>query len=324
MAVYFNKEELKYRLEFNEKENYIAIPNNIFEILSKDEELMSKKAPHVAVAYTYIYYITWLYRYAKYGVMSEELTDVKGVKEVLGISPKNKDFNYVIKKNGVLDRLWLTETKSFTQAPVEWHWDEINNVFDGFTTYEEQQNARHPQDIKELKIMGIEVNVKRRQIKYRIFAMEDREVDGEKFYGTFYQPEHTHAVPFEVFIECMTNKDLGCTAFYIYAYLYSRCGMNGGSIDVSIEKISAVTGVRATSRDKALDGLKKYGLIKCYASDYIIDKGDLETPPNTYVVVENANLFNLKPVPYKKRTVKTLEQHEKQKEMIKEFESLPL
>ncbi|MED3835096.1 hypothetical protein [Peribacillus frigoritolerans] len=307
MASKLTKKELLARVEYYKKwEQQIAIPNSIFETLSKDEDLMKKKAPDVAVAYTYLYYITWLYRNAKYGKMSDDATDVSGIKEVIGLSPINKDFNYVIKKGGVLDRLDLTKTLTYKEAPIEVIW---GDGLEGFLTWQKREDSKHPKQIEDEKYLGLTVNNKRKQIKYPIFALENEY--GEYGMGTFWYWENTHTVPFEVFVECMTNDNLGCTAYYIYAYLYSRCGMNCGSIEVSLEKISAVTGVRDSSRDKALDNLKKFNLIKCFASDYIIGKGDLETPANTYKVISEAHLFNQQPTPYQKRKVMFKEQYEK-------------
>jgi hypothetical protein len=319
MSVRLTKKELLSRVEYYEKwdkQGQVAIPNSIFEILTKDEELMSKKAPDVAVAYTYLYSVTWFYRNAKYGVMDGKATDIGAIKNVIGLSPINKDFNYVIKKGGVLDRLGLTKTLTYKEAPVEIIW---NEGLEGFVTWQERENMKHPKQIDDEKEMGITPNNKRKQIKYPVFALENK--DGEYGEGTFWNWENTHTVPIEVFIECMTNDYLGCTAFYIYAYLYSRCGMNGGRIEVSLEKISAVTGVRDSSRDKALDNLKKFNLIKCFASDYIIGKGDLETPANTYMVVSEANLFNHQAMPYLKRKVIYKEQYEKKQEFLNSINS---
>ncbi len=145
------------------------------------------------------------------------LTD-KMIKRVLGISEITKDYNYITKRNGVLERLGLIKTQSFAQAPVKWHWDKDNEMLEGFTTYHEEQNAMHPEDIEELKSIGIDMNVKHRQLKYPVFALEDRIFGETKYYGTFYDKEHTHMIDFDVFVECMSNPELGCTAFlYLWA-----------------------------------------------------------------------------------------------------------
>ncbi|MFC0471884.1 hypothetical protein ACFFHM_15615 [Halalkalibacter kiskunsagensis] len=319
---YYTEEELKRNLQFNEREVTVPLPNSIFEMLATNEKLLEAKAPHTAVAYTYIFIVTWLYRFAKYGTLEHEECDVKAIKKILGYSSITKDLDYIVKKNGVLEQIGLIKTVSFKQAPISWHWDKENNVFDGFTTYDEEQSERFPEDIQWLKDRGIiETTIRNKKIKYPIFAVDDLE---EEVYGTFWNPDNTHMIPFKVFLKCMTNEKLGCTAFMIYGYLHSRCGMNGGSIGVSIETISARTGIRESSRDRALDALKKYNLIKCHAEDFIVGKGDLETPANTYETVVNANLFNDEPQYYRNRTVMSLEQYEKHQEVIEAFNNSPL
>lgn len=315
---YFTKNELKKALQYDVREETVPLPNSIFELLLSDEKLTSVKAPHIAFAYSYIYIITWLFRYAKYSGDENGSLDTGFIKTVLGASSITKDYNYIIKKNGTLDTLGITKTVSLKDAPISWHWDEDNNCFDGFTYYHEMF---HKDDIESMKAMGVYENVKNKKVKYPIFAMDDIEED---CYGTFWNPDNTHMIPFEVFLECMTNKKLGCTAFMIFGYLHSRCGMNGGSIGVSIETISTRTGIRASSRDRALDALKKYNLIKCHPENFVVGKGDIETPANTYETVLNVNLFNDEPQFYRKRTVMSLEQYEKQQEMIEALNNSPL
>lgn len=318
----FTKKKLCWILEFNRKhQQKIGIPNDIFEILSKDEELMKAKAPHVAVAYTYIYLVSWLYKYAKYSLLNET-TDVSKIKEILGFSPIEKRINYIIKKDGVLDRLGITKTVNFKEAPVEFVWED--GVFLGFVSYEEWIANQDSRDIEEIKAIGVNYNTKRKQIKYPIFGLDDREINGEEIPGTFYEWGYSHAVSFDVFIECMTNDDLGYTAFYIYAYLCSRCGMNGGQIEVSLDRIIEVTGIRQRTLNKYLGSLKAYGLVKCYPTDYVIGKGEIETGASVYEVVEKENLFNKEPTKFIKRNVMTKKHYEKRQKVMKEFENAEL
>jgi hypothetical protein len=296
MAKRLSKQELKGMVAFDEKENYLLMPNNIFDILSQDEELMSAKAPHVAIAYTYTYYITWLYRYAKYGVMELENTSDKKIKRVLGLAETNKEINYIIKKNGVLDRLGITKTLSFLEAPVRWYFWEDDTTIPEWILFKEVND--------DLRDIGKNVNIKRKQIKEPLLATSEREVgDGNVFNGTFYDKEYTHQMPFEVFTECMTNPELGCTAFYIYGYIASLCGLNDGHVSVSVETISKKTGIRHTTRDKALDALKKFGLIGCIPENFVIERGEYKTDANTYWVYTDAERFTTKPMNYPKRKV---------------------
>ncbi len=315
----FTKKELSWSLEFNKKhQQHVGIPNDIFEILSKDEELMNAKAPHVAVAYSYVYLTAWLYQYAKYS-LPNEITDITNLKEIIGFSRVEKRINYIIKKDGVLDRLGITKTIPFDEAPVEYTWED--GFFIGFTTYKEWLAEQHPQDVSDWREMGVIKNTIRKQVKYPIFGEDNREVNGEELAGTFYEWGDSHAIPFDVFLACMTNDDLGCTAFYIYAYLYSRCSMNGGQIEVSLDRMIEITGVRQKTLNKYLGALKSYGLVKCYPADYIIGKGNIQTGASVYEVIEKEYLFKKEPIKFVKRNVMSKEQYEKRYEFIKEIEN---
>jgi len=287
------KNELKEMLNYNkEKEYWVSLPNNLFQILLEDKELMKKRAPHIAYAYTYVYYITWLYRYAKYGVMDlESLTDKK-IKRVLGISEITKDYNYITKRNGVLERLGIIQTKSFAEAPVQWHWNDTYNLIEGFTTYEEELNGMHPEDIEQLKAFGAIRNVKRREFKYPVFALEDRVINETTYLGTFYNKEYTHMIDFDVFIECMSNPELGCTAFYLYGLLKMYCGNDNGTCNPAVETISNKTGIKPTTRDKALKALRAFRIIGCKVEPYVIERGDHKTESNTYWCYEKESEFS--------------------------------
>jgi hypothetical protein len=296
-----SKKELLYKVAYNPKESFLLMPNCIFDILSKDEELMEKKAPHIAVAYTFTYFITWLYRYAKYSTMNIDDTDIKGIKRLIGYSTSNKELNYIIKKDGVLDRLGITKTLSFNEAPVQWFINENYKDVVEWNYFKEMNES--------LKEIGKNINTKRKQIKEPLLATNKRIESDIEFYGTFFDKEYTHHIPFDVFIECMTNSNLGCTAFYIYGYLSSRCGMNGGHIQVSVETISKKTGIRPTSRNNGLDALKKYGLIECLPENFIIERGEYKTDANTYWVNKDPTKFRTIPRDYLKRKVIHISQH---------------
>lgn len=303
----YNKKQLKGLLAYDSHhQKYVGIPNDIFQILSEDKKLKEVKAPHVAYAYTYIYLTAWLYKYGKYS-LDFEVFDASVLKKIIGLSEIEKRYDYIFKKNGVLDRLKITKTVNFKEAAVEYLWED--GFFCGFVTYKEWLASKDPKDLQELKDFGLVLNPKHRQIKYPIFGLDKRIVNEEEIEGTFYEWGNSHAVPMEVFIECMTNEKLGAVAFYIYAYLYSRCGMNNGAVEVSLEKMKFITGLRHTTINTALHNLKAFNLIKCYPATFVVNKGNYETGASVYEVLENENLFNQIPQPFKKRNVIYIEQN---------------
>ncbi|HDX9600984.1 TPA: hypothetical protein ACLBZ7_005547 [Bacillus cereus] len=257
------EKEFKSRIEYYKQDDRfgkIFIPNNIFEVLLKDERLTKRgkrTTTHVDVAYAYIYLYTWLYRNAKYGSMSTENSDVGSLKELIGFSKTEKRINYIIKKDGVLDDLGLTRTIPYKDAPALFQFND--DVIEFYTVSDEK----------------IPITNNRQTVKEPVFALENS--DGEYGYGTFFGSmdndniANTHNVDFEVFIKCMTNEKLGTDAFYLYSFLKHKCDVSGGSIEIALTTISQQTGITRGKRNDALENLKKYNLIHCTPATYIID-----------------------------------------------------
>ncbi|MCU5107004.1 hypothetical protein OCA21_14380 [Bacillus cereus] len=256
--------EFKSIIEYYEREDKhgkVFLLNSLFETLSKEESLTKKgkrTTTHVDVAYSYLYLIAWLYRNAKYGVMSDQNTDVGTLKELIGFTSREQRIDYIIKKNGVLDRLGLTKTIPYKEAPCSYTIDDDNVI-----------------DFETIAQAGIKVENNRKTIKEPIFGLYDS--DGEYGYGTFFggvdsdNVSKTHNVDFKIFMKCMTNKNLGTDAFYIYSFLKSKCDVAGGTIEIAHDTIMKQTGITRGKMNIALDGLKKHGLIKCFPATYVIN-----------------------------------------------------
>src|SRR5690606_30549103 len=58
-------------------------------------------------------------------------------------------------------------------------------------------------------------------VKYPVKAFYRSNVSEEDNYldGTFFEVENTHLVPFNVFLFCMSKKDIGCTGFYLWSFI---------------------------------------------------------------------------------------------------------
>lgn len=262
-------EELIKMVDYNkndDKYGKIFIPNDIFERLRNEEKLTKKgkrTSTYVDVAYSYLFYMAWLYRNAKYGVMADSDSDVGRIKEVLGYSTTNKEINLITGKNGVLDGMGLLKAEPFKKAPILY-------------TYEDDViEFQYVEDVDY-----IEIKNKRKFIKYPVFAFESE--DGEYGCGTLNggidggNTANTHHVDFDVFARCMTNKELGTGAFYIYSFLKHKCDVAGGSIEIAYDTIQQQTGMLESSTKKAIEGLRKYGLVTCYPAPFIVgaDEGE--------------------------------------------------
>ncbi|MBE2905532.1 hypothetical protein HPJ93_10840 [Anoxybacillus flavithermus] len=301
MMTYTDMEQL---LQFNDYESKIFMPNEIFGDLQKNID----NASHIAFAYSYIYFITWLYRYAKYGMVNE-LIDQKFIKKVLGYNENYKKLDYLIKQNGILEQMGYIRTEK--DFPLAYSYDEIDGLqfqyIDDFKEYTEY-----------IKALNIPKNFK---IKFPVKAFY-RDKDSEEDYyedGTFFYVDRTHLVPFEAFIFCMTNGDLGCTGFYLYAFLRSKAQIFDG-YDASIEKLIEHTGIPERTLYRYLDALKKHNMIQCYFDkEFIAGLPKEERRANTYYVNEE-HLFSDTVRPYKKRGFKTLKQYEWDKLLEEEMQ----
>lgn len=264
-------EELIKMVDYNkndDKYGKIFIPNDIFERLKNEEKLTKKgerTSTYVDVAYSYLYYVTFLYRNAKYGVLSDTDSDVGRFKEVLGFNHSDKRINLITGKNGVLEGMGLLRAEPFKKAPITVSFN--NGVVD----------FKYVEDVDYIKIKN-----KRKFVKYPVFALE-RFGEDEYGYGTFNAKlddaniANTTELDFRVFARCMTNDNLGTSAFYIYAFLKWKSITSGkGSIEISHQKIMDSTGLTRGKLLQALDGLKKHNLIRCVPAPFVIgaDEGE--------------------------------------------------
>lgn len=220
-------------LEYNELESKLFIPNEIF---SDFKSLGEKGSSHVAFAYSYYYLISWLYRYAKYG---NKKIDVGMIKEILGYYSKNKKIDYLIKKDGVLDQLGYTF--SDTDYPIGWNYDESLS----FTMLSDLDD-----DSKKMLRIDRGRNYKIKVPVKGIWRDNESEKEGYEN-GTFYEIENTHMIPFEVFMECMEDEELGVIGFYLYGYLKYRCQWHG-EYNSSVERIAEDVGMKFKATEKYL------------------------------------------------------------------------
>lgn len=296
-------------VEYDKKENYLLMPNEVFEILVKDDELNKKNAPHIAFAYSYLFLITWFYRYAKYGVMNFQDITKPAIFKLMGISSTSKEYDYIIKKGGVLDRLGLTDTLSYPKAPIRWRTTEDDgHGFPEFAYFNELEEST-----KQLMLNG--QTTKRLQIKEPLLATGFRnplnqEGCEEEYNGTFFEEgkQYTHMIGFEVFIACMTNNKLGYTAFYLYAFMKARMGANL-NVSISLDGITKYSGILPSSRDKYLKELKGYGLIGCLPENFCIERGQYITEPSVYWVKESSEWLNKANYNFPKRIVYHVSTH---------------
>lgn len=187
---------------------HIYMPNEIFEDLRDN----IKSAKHVAFAYSYYYYVAYLYRYCEW--CKDEYVTQSLIKEALGLSSIEKRVDYIIKKDGVLDTLGYTETT--VECPIEWELDVMNSLT--FT------------------ITSITENGYKIKCPTKCFFRSKATRGKNLLDGTFYDVYETHKINYEVFEKCMDNDELGVNAFFIYSYIKHKNDLFG-SYNITLEQI---------------------------------------------------------------------------------------
>lgn len=101
------------------------------------------KSTHIGFAYSYIFFETFMYRYAKY---QKYVPPVSEIKEILGYSGSNKNVDYIIKKNGLLEQEGILLTQN--NYPISVEFDDIEKFV--FTTTEELNYTRQFREQQDL------------------------------------------------------------------------------------------------------------------------------------------------------------------------------
>lgn len=282
--------ELSKKLSYNNKESKVFMPNEIFDDLQSHLE----KGVHIPFSYSYIYLCTWLYRHTKH--FNPNIYDNNVLKECLGFNPKTQEINYLIKKNGLLDEIGYLE--SVRDFPISWEIVDGELHFDMYSDYPE-----FPAKMSN-----------RFFLKKPVFAFERVDLDDSNYVmeGTFYNITNTHMIPFEVFLFCMSKKELGVSAFYLYSYLKYKCDTNHGSYTVSIHSISEQVKMSLTTTKKYISLLKSYKMVDFHHNqEYFVAGANKEDrKPNTYIT-RNPSQFSSEKIDYKKIRMLSREEYDK-------------
>lgn len=268
--------ELKIKLNYN-NEKTIFMPNEILTDLLNNNSI--KNGMHIAFCYSYYYLITYLYRYAKYGIYRYQTNDLK---EILGYAADYKEVNYLIKKNGILDAMGYTY--SSTDFPVVAETELIKGkVIDiVFTMYSEMKELYQEESLRNYKI------------KVPVKALHRTNEDYKEGYlnGTFYEIENTHGIDPMIFMKCMENDELGTVGFYLYGYLKRNCDLYKGNYDISLNHMELETRIPERTLKKYLMNLNKYNFISVDRQEYVIGLPKEKRKSNTYKVNEYEDILD--------------------------------
>ncbi|MGG0667711.1 hypothetical protein ABE073_04195 [Lederbergia citrisecunda] len=299
-------EELSGLLKYYHKESNLFMPNEIF----NDLKSHIKTKTHIAFAYSYIYFITWLYRYAKHVNLTVTM-DNKQIKEILGYKATNQTLDYLIKRRGLLDKNEYTETTR--DYPINWDYSSSEDEL-SFMMF----SSLNDNESQYIKTFDKRFFLKKPITAFnRIVKEAEEEIEVE---GTFFDVSNTHNIPFEVFLFCMSNEKIGVTGFYLYSYLKHKNDLFEGGYDVSLTHLAEETGISLRSLNTYLGYLRRYKLVDCIHNMefYVIDMPKEDRKANTYIT-RDFYLFSDEAIPYRKIGVKSLDDYNKH---IEERDSL--
>lgn len=255
-------------LQIDKKEFKIFIPNEIFNDFKSCNELNGSE--HISFAYTYYYLISWLFRYAKYGLGNVKI-DVKFIKQLLGYNATTKTVDFIIKKDGILDQ--LDYTYSSTDYPIAWTYDNGDIDFDMYSELDSDMKKY----LNKGKNYKIKVPVK------GLYRSEDSKEDNYMD-GTFYDVSNTHLIEFDIFMKCMSEHELGCIGFYLYGYLKSKFQIHSNKYNSSYERLASDCELSESTVKRYVAVLESKGLIGCKEGDCSYDEG-FKKDANTYYLV---------------------------------------
>lgn len=303
-----NYNEIKEVLQIDGKESKVFMPNEIFEDLQNE----MKDSSHIAYAYSYMYLSHFLYRNCKYFNVQTVL-DNNVLKQILGYSKSNRTMNYITKKGGLLDDMGYTEsTKNY---PITWEFKKESDEELEFTMYEDMKEEmplppkmfflKHPvKALDERVINVVEYDENRNKVNVELELM-----------GTFYDVEQTHSVDFEVFMFCMSKKELGVIAFYLYSWLKHKNDIFGG-YDVPMTKLSDETGINRRTLIRQMDLLKGHKMIDFqHNQEFFVVGAFKEDRKATTYYTNGYPYFTQEYTPFKKMEVQPRQEYLEGKEL---------
>ncbi|ARF70752.1 hypothetical protein B7C51_25100 (plasmid) [Paenibacillus larvae subsp. pulvifaciens] len=179
----------------------IYMPNEIFSDLASSQIRNSR---HRAFSYSYLYFVSYLYRYCEY-YKKNKMTQLE-IKKQLGISEKEKRVDYLIKKDGILDKMGYTLTT--TNYPLSWSIGKEECL--QFYTVDEYNKSN--MIIENTRNFKVKYPIK---CFYRTVESKNRKV----LDGTYFETSNTHRIDHNKFIVIMKENDLGVMGLFIFGYI---------------------------------------------------------------------------------------------------------
>lgn len=196
---------------------YVQIPNDIFRTLSKNIKNKSGNTniKQSSFAYAYIICVSFLYKYAQFvDINNKTYIQNTDLKQILGYSKTTKSVDYIIKKDGVLEKIGLLKTVKDYPVSVMYGEDEYNNFkIREFITLS-MMDKSHP----TYKIIKNIVKNKNYKVKEPVFMFK---YNGGA--GSLYDYSNTHRVTIKEFIKFICDEKLDNIDLMLYFFFKSKC-----------------------------------------------------------------------------------------------------
>lgn len=256
--------EIASIMKYKEKQSLIAMSNKYFKIFDRLVDENKLKKAHVAYTFSYMYLMTYLFRYTKYEDVSPSSDEIK---QLLMYSPTNKTINYITKKDGLLDSEKITTT--LFDFPVVHTVTEQGEL--EFTMLSSlNNNDRYGTKWREVSKVNYNQSCKYPVLAFhKDIPLEDDYITLSDYGGTFYRSENTTIIPFEIFMYCMSHSELGTVGFYLYSYIAYRVGLKG-NCQLGIAQLANNCNMSVRACQKYLNTLRQYNLIHTIMADKFI------------------------------------------------------
>lgn len=246
---------------------HVYLPNEVFIDLKRHISNSSQ----TAFAYSYLYYITYLYRYCKFIDDNGFRVTQECIKHFLGYSPKNKKVDFIIKKGGLLDN--LNYTKTTTNYPIQFLYNSLDILY--FETISDYKSILHKLNDRNFKIKK----------PLKAFYRTEESVLDRELTGTFYAFENTHRIDYTNFHSIILDKELGTLGFYLYGYLKHKNDMFKSGYQRSYIKIGKEIGFSEKTVRKYANLLESHHLINVERRKFDMTLKEEDYEANIYNVI---------------------------------------
>ncbi|EDZ57031.1 hypothetical protein BCH308197_3675 [Bacillus cereus H3081.97] len=320
MPTYYSEDEYKNILSVSRNERYTVIPNEFFNEISvlKQKINLSKDSKHISFAFSYLYLMTYLYRYAKFHDNKDYEFTEQELKKLLTMSPDSygkNSVNKIIKRGGILEKLgYIEKVKDY---PISYDYDAEEKEF--VFSYISEVIA----DLGEGANKYFNTNSKNRRVNLPVKMFEDRTLKAidMECSGTLYDVTYTTQIDIRVFIYCMIREKLGLEAFYLHSFIKYKNGFHDDFWRRSIQNIIEDTGLSQTVIQLRLKEMEKHGMVFCTHEDFVVGADRNEMTPNGYMAQEYYKfIMNGSKKKYQRGRVISLKMQEEQKEQEKKVE----